>query len=60
MRLAINDFNQSNKDIKLAQPYILHRQIKETWHNQIWICHNFNHTLYNKFVGIKDQKIDLM
>lgn len=52
VRLAINEFNQSNKNIKIGQAYhFLTRRVKKPWHHQIRICHLFKHSRYNDFVG---------
>ena len=60
-RLAINEFNQSHKDIKFGHPYHLFpRKVVEPWYYQIWICHFFNHSHYNDFVSIADQQHPLL
>ena len=51
-RLAINEFNSENKDIKFSKPYHLLTPGNEIWHHQIWICHLFKHQNYNKFIII--------
>jgi len=38
-RLAINEFNNVNENIKLGVPYHLRSNATEIWHNQIWIAH---------------------
>ncbi len=59
-RLAINEFNQSHKDIKFGHPYhLLARKMVEMWYHQIWICHFFKHSRYNDFVSAQDQQLPL-
>ena len=58
-RLAINEFNEDNNDIKICIPYHLKALKPEVWHNQIWICHFFNHKKYNNFISGEDQKLDI-
>ena len=58
-RLAINEFNKNSNDIKICIPYHLKALKPEVWHNQIWICHFFNHDKYNNFISGKDQKLDI-
>ena len=50
-RLAINEFNSNNTDIKITRPYHFLAQSKETWHHQIWIIHFFKHLKYNSFIS---------
>jgi len=51
-RLAINEFNQSHKEVKLGIPYYLFaKKIIENWYYQIWVCHFFKHSHYNEFVS---------
>ena len=50
-RLAINEFNLNNKDIKISPSYHFLSQANETWHNQIWIIHFFMHEKYNSFIS---------
>ena len=45
-RLAINEFNSNNPDIKISTPYHFLRHAKESWHHQIWIIHFFKHLKY--------------
>ena len=56
-RLAINEFNSNNLDIKITKPYHFLNQYKETWHHQIWIVHFFKHLKYNLFIGQDDPKL---
>jgi len=56
-RLAINEFNLQNKDIKLSPAYHLLARATETWHHQIWICHLFKHKKYNSFVSEDNQQL---
>jgi len=58
-RLAINEFNSSNDDIKLAIPYHLIAKGNEQWHHQIWICHFFKHHQYNTFIDKPDQQLTI-
>ena len=50
-RLAINEFNLNNKEIKISQSYHFLSQPNETWHKQIWIIHFFMHEKYNLFIS---------
>jgi len=51
-RLAIDEFNQVHKNIKLGMPYYLcSRKVVEPWYHQIRICHFFEHSRYNDFVS---------
>ena len=56
-RLAINEFNSENKDIKFSKHYHLLTPGNEIWHHQIWICHLFKHQNYNKFISETDQQL---
>lgn len=50
-RLAINEFNNSHKNKKLSLDYmLLYRKNIETWYQQIFIFHLFEHKDYNTFV----------
>ena len=56
-RLAINEFNEANKKIKIAQPYnLIPKDNFDYWYNQIWITHFFNHKDYGKYIGDKIEK----
>lgn len=56
-RLAINEFNQEHETKKIAVPYhLLTRRIREAWHHQIFIYHDFGHRQYNDFVSDEDQQ----
>ena len=55
-RLAINEFNSQNENIKLSVPYHLLAEANETWHHQIWICHFFKHKKYNSFISQPNQQ----
>jgi len=46
-RLAINDFNAENHDVKLGIPYYLRSQSNARWKEMIWIAHLFNNGEYN-------------
>ena len=51
-RLAINEFNPAHETKKLATAYhFLAQRIPETWHQQIFIYHDFAHSRYNDFVS---------
>ena len=50
-RLAINEFNLNNENIKISPSYHFLAQSKETWHHQIWIIHFFKHIKYNSFIS---------
>ena len=56
-RLAINEFNFKNQDIKFSVPYHLLAQANEIWHHQIWICHFFKHNQYNTFISESNQQL---
>ena len=59
-RLAINEFNRTHDTKKLAAPYhFLTERIRETWHNQIFIYHDFKHSRYNDFVSDARQQLPL-
>ena len=56
-RLAINEFNLENKNIKLSPSYHLLSKATEVWHHQIWTCHLFDHNDYNSFVSETNQQL---
>ena len=56
-RLAINEFNSENEDIKISTSYHLLAQAYEIWHHQIWTCHFFKHKKYNTFVSETEQRL---
>jgi len=58
-RLAINEFNQENRDIKLAQPYCLLSSTVPIWHQQIWVSHFLKHTEYNVFVSHVENQLSI-
>jgi hypothetical protein len=59
-RLAINEFNRTHDNKKLAVPYyLLTRPIREVWHHQIFIYHDFGHSRYNDFVSEENQQLPL-
>jgi hypothetical protein len=58
-RLAVNEFNEENRDIKLAQPYCFLSVAGPVWHHQIWVCHFFKHAEYNTFVSLNDQQLPI-
>ena len=58
VRLAINEFNQDNSDIKFGLPYyLLAREVVESWYHKIWICHFLKHSKYNEFISTEDQQL---
>ncbi len=58
-RLAINEFNKENDEIKICIPYHLRTLNLEVWHNQIWICHFFKHEKYNNFISNQEQELNI-
>lgn len=50
-RLAINEFNETSKQVKLAVPYYLRSIHPHTWGGQIWIAHFFGHPEYNIYIA---------
>lgn len=59
-RLAINEFNRTHDAKKLAVAYqFLAHRIRQTWHNQIFIYHDFGHSRYNDFVSDIGQQLPL-
>jgi hypothetical protein len=59
-RLAINEFNQTHDTKKLSVAYhFLGHRIRETWHHQIFIYHDFGHSRYNDFVSDERQQLPL-
>jgi hypothetical protein len=59
-RRAINEFNDSHAERKLARCYHFHRlKVHRVWHEQIFILHDFAHPLYNRFVSDDDQQLPL-
>ena len=57
-RLSIHEFNEAHKNIKLGLPYhLLTRRTAESWYHQLWICHFFEHSCYNEFVGVEAQEV---
>lgn len=60
-RLAINEFNRAHETKKLATSYhFLAHRIRETWHNQIFIYHDFEHSRYNDFVSDGREQLPLL
>jgi len=54
-RLAISEFNAQHKHIKFGLAYyLLARKVVEPWYHQIYICHLFEHNLYNNLVRPED------
>ncbi len=57
-RLAINEFNEENKDIKISPCYNLICQKNiSSWYHQIFITHIFKHNLYSSFISKENQQI---
>ena len=56
-RLAINEFNLENNNIKIAKSYHFKMKQNEIWHHQIWITHFFKHEKYNSFIDIPDRHV---
>lgn len=53
---AIEDFNEeknSNKKIYKKELVSQFRRYKEPWNEKIYVFHNFEHNLYNKYLGSK-------
>jgi len=51
-RLAIKEFNEAHRDIKIDSAYhLLGRDVVEQWYHQVRICHFLRHSRYNDFVG---------
>lgn len=60
-RLAINEFNQTHDSKKVAVPYhFLGQTIREIWHHQIFIYHDFAHSRYNDFISDGRQQLPLI
>ncbi|MBC7933415.1 MAG: hypothetical protein H7Z38_22870 [Rubrivivax sp.] len=60
-RLAINEFNRANETKKIATAYNLAtRRVREVWHQQIFIYHDFGHSRYNDFVSSENQQLHLL
>lgn len=60
-RLAINEFNQTHETKKLSPAYhFLAQRIRETWHQQIFIYHDFAHSRYNDFISDGRQQLPLL
>ena len=51
-RRAIDEYNQQNKDMKIAKIYGLSskRWVRSYWHEQVFILHDFKHPMYNKYI----------
>lgn len=48
--LAISEFNQTHKTMKLAKAHLFPQKIVIPWHHRLWIFHNFEHSKYNFFI----------
>lgn len=59
-RLAINEFNQENDNMKFSYSYhLISKYFKFDWHYKIWITHIFNHDLYSNFISHENQQINM-
>jgi hypothetical protein len=59
-RLAIREFNENTKNMKFSPAYhLIHGENPKSWHNQIYILHNFQNTLYNSYPNFTHQDIPL-
>jgi hypothetical protein len=59
-RLAISEFNDHTNDMKFSPAYhLIHGENPKSWHNQIYILHNFQNTLYNSYPNFSHQDIPL-
>jgi hypothetical protein len=60
-RLAINEFNRTHETRKLSPAYhLLAHRIREMWHQQIFIYHDFEHSRYNDFISDGRQQLPLL
>jgi hypothetical protein len=60
-RLAIAEFNCAHQTRKLATAYhFLAHPVRETWHHQIFIYHDFQHSRYNDFVSLGKEQLPLL
>ena len=58
-RLAINEFNQSHENKKIAFNYnLLAQRIVEPWHHKIFIYHDFQHSKYNHLLEDRSRATD--
>jgi len=55
-RLAIQDFNEKSKLVKISEPFYLRTDGRHRWHQQIWITHFFKHQKYNQFISVENQQ----
>ena len=56
-RLAINEFNKENENIKFSPAYnLICSNFVRKWHHQIWISHFFNNKNYNQFISYENQQ----
>src|ERR1044072_3903537 len=59
-RRALSEVQQTAQAQKVTAPYqILTRRVRETWHHQIFIYHDFAHSRYNDFVSGENQQLPL-
>jgi len=57
-RLAIHEFNESHRSVKLSPVYYLSAAPSSpSWHHQIWSLHYFDHPKYNTFVSGENQQL---
>ena len=56
-RLAINEFNNENEDVKFSPAYhLICKTIVLKWHYKIWISHFFKNKNYNSFISFENQQ----
>jgi len=56
--LAIKEFNRQSESRKITPIHGLRhkRLIQRQWNDQVYVLHNFQHTLYNSYTGRGDEK----
>jgi hypothetical protein len=60
VRLAINEFNAGHAQQKIGDlPHLWMMPGAETWRHQIYVCHDFSHPDYCKFVSDEQQQLPL-
>ena len=59
-RLAINEFNINEANIKITKPYyFINYTHTEDWHHQIWIIHLFIHRDYNTYISFENKQLKI-
>ena len=58
-RLAIHEFNASHKSQQISPAYYLRANDYQSWHQNIWILHNFDSPEYNTFVSQEGQQLPI-